>query len=154
MQTISGAISSIQRSELVDHVSPRMKTALAHTGLMTPSVMHELGPTTFMSASTAVSVVKHRDPFQLICLFDTNILKFYWVDSLPSPRWLCDERCEQSGAYVANGRSDGWTRPNILSFSPSFGVKTTGTPFPSSKKNLNGVPVANHPCIWHRLRWD
>jgi hypothetical protein len=48
-------------------VSSRMKTTPAHD-----LKCHELGP----SVSTVVSVVKHRDPFQLICLFCTSILKF------------------------------------------------------------------------------
>ena len=43
---------------------------------------YEVGLTTFISGSTAVSVVKHSDPFQLICPFDTStMLTFFGVDS-------------------------------------------------------------------------
>jgi hypothetical protein len=83
-----------------------------------------------MSASAAVSVVKHRDPFQLICPFDTSILKFYWVDPLPAPRWLCDERCEQSGAWQTDVGTDEHCPAYGLSL-PSSEVKWIGMPFPS-----------------------
>jgi hypothetical protein len=59
-----------------------------------------------LSASTAVSVVKHCDPFQLICLFRTNVLKFIGFIHCQRRRG-CDERFEQSGAWRTDREMDG-----------------------------------------------
>jgi hypothetical protein len=58
--------SSIHRSQLEGHVSPRMKTTSAHTGLIQ---MLRIRPGRLIA-------VKHRDPFQLIYPFEKHYAIF------------------------------------------------------------------------------
>jgi hypothetical protein len=132
----NGAICSIQRSELVDYVSSRMKTTPARD-----LKCYELGP----NASTAVSVIKHRDLFQLICRLYWNLLGWFTVSAAVAMWWTV--RAEWR---VANGRRD----EHGLTFEPTVfqsvlrGEKDRNA-VPVVKKGTGTafrcVPVANHP---------